>query len=41
MKKFAVILVIAFVTVLALSSCSKNTCPAYSQADTEQAGHVG
>ena len=38
MKKFAVILLIAFVTVLVISSCNKKECPAYSKADTEQTG---
>ena len=41
MKKFAVLLVITFVAALVLSSCNRETCPAYSQAGTEQAGHVG
>jgi hypothetical protein len=41
MKKFAVILVITFVAALVLSSCNRELCPAYSQVDTEQAGHVG
>jgi PBP1b-binding outer membrane lipoprotein LpoB len=41
MKKLAVILVITFISALVLSSCNRETCPAYSQAETEQAGHVG
>jgi hypothetical protein len=36
MKKVAFILVVAFVAILVFSSCSRETCPAYSQADTEQ-----
>jgi len=38
MKKFAIILVVAFVTVLVVSSCNKKECPAYSRVNTEQAG---
>lgn len=41
MKKMAVLLVIAFIVVLAVSSCNKKACPAYSKADTEQNNHVG
>jgi hypothetical protein len=38
MKKFAVVLIIAFVTILVISSCNKKDCPAYSKATTEQTG---
>jgi uncharacterized lipoprotein YehR (DUF1307 family) len=38
MKKIAVIVVIAFVLVMVVSSCNKKECPAYSKAVTEQAG---
>lgn len=38
MKKFAVLLIVAFITVLVVSSCNKKECPAYSKANTEQAG---
>jgi hypothetical protein len=38
MKKFAVVLLIAFVTILVISSCNKKECPAYSKATTEQTG---
>jgi len=41
MKKVAVILVVAFITALVISSCNKEACPAYSNADTEQAHQVG
>ncbi len=41
MKKVAVILAVVFVTALALSSCNKEACPAYSQVDTEQPSQVG
>lgn len=41
MKKFAIILVITFVTALVFSSCNKETCPAYSKADVEHAEHAG
>ena len=40
MKKFAVILLITFVTAIVVSSCNKKECPAYSKghakAYTEQ-----
>jgi uncharacterized lipoprotein YehR (DUF1307 family) len=36
MKKLAVLVIVAFVTVLALSSCNKEACPAYSNADNSQ-----
>ena len=38
MKKFAVLLLVVFVTALVATSCSQKDCPAYSKADTEQAG---
>lgn len=38
MKKIAVIVVIAFVLVMVVSSCNKKECPAYSKAASEQAG---
>jgi len=41
MKKFAVILLVTFVTALVASSCNKKECPAYSKGhsrnNTEQA----
>ena len=38
MKKFVVLLIVAFVMVLVFSSCNKKECPAYSKATTEQTG---
>jgi len=38
MKKFAFVLIVAFVTALVVSSCNKKECPAYSKTNTEQAG---
>jgi hypothetical protein len=42
MKKFAVILLVTFVSAIVISSCSKKECPAYSKghakANTEQTG---
>ncbi len=41
MKKLSLIVVVAFLAVLALSSCNRQVCPAYSNADaasTEQTG---
>jgi hypothetical protein len=39
MKKFAVLLIVAFITVIVVSSCNQKACPAYSKADMEQTGH--
>ncbi|HVN57421.1 MAG TPA: hypothetical protein VMT63_03910 [Bacteroidales bacterium] len=33
MKKFAVVVVIALITILLLGSCQRQVCPAYSRAD--------
>lgn len=41
MKKIAIILVVCFATVLAVSSCNKKTCPAYSNAETQQTSNIG
>jgi hypothetical protein len=38
MKKITVLFLVVFVTAMVLSSCSAKDCPAYSKADTEQAG---
>lgn len=38
MKKFAILLLVVFVTALVVTSCSQKDCPAYSKADTEQTG---
>jgi hypothetical protein len=36
MKKALIILAVVFAAGIILSSCNKQVCPAYSQADTEQ-----
>ncbi len=41
MKKFAVLLIIAFVAVLVAGSCTKQACPAYSNAENDQTEQVG
>jgi hypothetical protein len=38
MKKFALTLIVAFITLIVISSCNKKECPAYSKVKTEQAG---
>jgi len=38
MKKSAVVLLVAFVMALLVSSCNQKECPAYSKAPSEQAG---
>lgn len=35
MKRFAVVLAVAFVLAFALSSCNNDACPAYSDAGTD------
>jgi hypothetical protein len=36
MKKFAVLIIVAFIAALVLSSCNKEACPAYSNAENDQ-----
>jgi hypothetical protein len=40
MKKVAVIFVVAFVTLILVSACNTEACPAYSKAETEQPSKV-
>jgi hypothetical protein len=41
MKKAVIILAVVFAVGIIMSSCNKQACPAYSQADTEQTEEVG
>ncbi|MDX9773589.1 MAG: hypothetical protein RBT02_09270 [Bacteroidales bacterium] len=41
MKKIGLIVVLAFLAAMALSSCNRETCPAYSSTDTEITGQIG
>jgi hypothetical protein len=41
MKKFAVVVIVIFFTVLVLSSCNKQACPAYSKADVRKTENIG
>ena len=41
MKKAAIILAVIFIAGILFSSCNKEICPAYSQAETEQTDHQG
>lgn len=41
MKKVAVVLVVVFITALVVSSCNKESCPAYSNIETEQTNQPG
>jgi hypothetical protein len=41
MKKIAIILVMTFITALVISSCNREACPAYSNAETEHSCQVG
>jgi len=38
MKRIAVLFLVAFILAIVVSSCNKQTCPAYSKADVEQRG---
>ncbi len=40
MKRFALVLAVAFVLALALSSCNNDVCPAYTDAGTDTEHHV-
>jgi hypothetical protein len=41
MKKYAIVLVLAVVLVLVAGSCNRETCPAYSNAETQSPVHIG
>lgn len=41
MKKFSLIVVLAFMAALALSSCNREACPAYSSNNTESTEKAG
>ena len=41
MKKIAVILVVCFITALAVSSCNEKSCPAYADAEASQTSSIG
>jgi hypothetical protein len=41
MKRAVIILVVVFATGIIMSSCNKQACPAYTQADTEQTEQNG
>ncbi len=41
MKKIGLIVVLAFVAALALSSCNREACPAYSTNDTDTTEQAG
>jgi hypothetical protein len=41
MKKYAVILLVIFITMLVISACNRELCPAYSKADMQKSEHVG
>jgi Prokaryotic membrane lipoprotein lipid attachment site len=41
MKKVGLIVVLAFVAALALSSCNREACPAYSSNDTDSTEQAG
>jgi len=40
MKKAVIIIAVVFAMGIVLSSCNKQACPAYSQADTEETEQV-
>ena len=38
MKKIALLLIVAFILMLVVSSCNQKACPAYSKADMHHTG---
>ena len=38
MKKIALLLIVAFILILVVSSCNQKACPAYSKADMHHTG---
>ncbi|HPR73473.1 MAG TPA: hypothetical protein PLX41_07400 [Bacteroidales bacterium] len=41
MKKIALILIIGFITAMAVSSCNREICPAYTSVETVQSESQG
>ncbi|MFZ2339175.1 MAG: hypothetical protein WAW07_05555 [Bacteroidales bacterium] len=41
MKKFAIILFVCVITAIFTGACNSKACPAYAEAETEQAGNIG
>lgn len=41
MKRAMIIVAVVFAMGIVMSSCNKQACPAYSQADSEQTEQVG
>lgn len=41
MKKYAVVVVIALLAALLAGSCNRETCPAYTRADSQNTEHIG
>jgi hypothetical protein len=41
MKKFAIVVVMAFLTALLASSCNREVCPAYTDAGSPDTEHIG
>jgi hypothetical protein len=41
MKKLGLIAILAFLAALALSSCNRETCPAYSSNSTDSTEQIG
>jgi hypothetical protein len=41
MKKYTVIVVLAFLAAMLAGSCNRETCPAYSKADSPVTENIG
>ena len=41
MKKFAIVFVMAFLVALLASSCNREICPAYTNANQVSTDHIG
>lgn len=41
MKKYAVVIILVFLTALLAGSCNRETCPAYTSAGSQTTEHIG
>lgn len=41
MKKYAIVVVLAFCAALLASSCNREICPAYTDAGSQNIEHIG
>jgi len=41
MKKYAIVIVVAFLAAFLASSCNREVCPAYTDAGSQSVEHIG